>query len=245
MGFRTYRKYAPAARVPRVVKTVSLIDALAAACMAFHTAGDKIEKYDSSAVPAGIDYDGKPFAGSPAVKSNKTVALEILSAGAIPQSAKDEAELVKQCVQGQMTMSILSGKFVSPFVKDLSAAMEVDELPHFKLGLLVYAPNVYAQNKKKEVATEAVAECLYTSQALGAVGAKVTVNFTLVESRTLAAYDCHAVFGKDENGNLVSFLTKHSSLIKDGKITGKIKKSETDKYHNNAMVTSLHYVKPA
>ena len=242
------RKPSAAPRTPKPVKTISLNDALAAACMAFHAAGDKIEKYDSNEVPGGqyLDDEGKPNAYQPAVKSNKTVALAILEhPETIPQSAKDEAEAVKQCIEGQLTMSLLGGKFVSPFVKDLAASMEMDELPHFKLGLLVYAPNVYAQNKKKEVATEAVTECLYTSQPLGAVGAKVTVNFTLVESRVLPGYDCYAVFGKDGNGNLVSFLTKHTALIKDGKVSGKIKKAEADKYHNNAMVTSLHYVKPA
>jgi hypothetical protein len=125
----------------------------------------------------------------------------------------------------------------------MAKELEQEELPEFKLGILVYAPNVYASAKVREAIDEKTTECMYTSQSLGADGNKVTVEFTLIEKRYVASFDCYSAFGKDEFGNLVSFLTKHEELCDDGTYTGKIKKSGPDHWHNNAIVTSLNYLK--
>lgn len=223
------------------VKTISTLDVIAAACMAYHANGDKIEKYDVAAREAN-DYHPE----TPQVISNKTRANTILeNPELIPQVAKDEAQEVIQFLQGQLTMSVLTGAKISDFIRDLGMALEEETVPASKVGLLVYAPNAFAGGKKREVIAEATMESLYTSQPLGTEGTKVEINFTLIEKRSVQSLDCWSAYGKDEHGNLVSFLTKHEELAVSGKYVGKVKKAENDKWHNNAMVTSINYVKAA
>jgi hypothetical protein len=225
------------------VKTVPTLDVIAAAVMAFHANGDKVEKNDIGANAGSVEYD---IPATPAIVSNKTRANAILeNPELIPQAAKDEAQEVIQFLQGQLTMSVLTGAKISDFVRDMGMAMEEETVPAFKVGLLVYAPNAFANGKKREVISEATIESMYTSQPLGTEGAKVTVNFTLLDKRYVQAFDCYSAYGKDEHGNLVSFLTKHENLAANGTYTAKVKKAENDKWHNNAMVTSLNYLKAA
>ncbi len=239
------RRFAPrlgTAAKPQV--TYPLVDVVAAACVAFHAQGDKIEKYDVSAVPERI-YDDFTQPACAEVKSNKTRAVTVLEAGSITQADRDEAAEVIQHIQGQVTMGLLSGKKISDFVKELAKALEEESVPSFKVGLLVYAPNVYHTAKVKEVITEQTTELLYTSKPLGPVDAKVTVNFTLIEKRYVQNFGCYSAYGKDDAGNLVSFLTKHEHLCESGKRVGKVKKAAADDWHNGAVVTSLNYVKAA
>lgn len=239
------RRFAPrlgTAAKPQV--TYPIIDVVAAACVAFHANGDKIEKYDASAVPERIyvDYTAPAVA---AVVSNKTRAVTVLEAGTLTQADRDEAAEVIQHIQGQVTMGLLSGKKISDFVKELAKALEEESVPSFKVGLLVYAPNVYHTAKAKEAIMEQTTELLYTSKPLGPVDAKVTVNFTLIEKRFIHTLGCYSAYGKDDAGNLVSFLTKHEHLCESGKRVGKVKKAAADDWHNGAVVTSLNYVKAA
>lgn len=223
---------------------IPTVDAVAATVFAFRTQGNKIEKYDVTAQPEQVysDYTAPAVA---AVTSNKTLAFAALDNATITQADRDEAQEVISYVQGQVTMALLAGKPCSDFVKELAKALEETEVPRFKIGLLVYAPNVRYTGEKREAINEQTTELLYTSQALGAVGQKVEFNFTLIEKRYVQAFDMFSAYGKDDAGNLVNFLTKHEALAADGKKVGKIKKAEADKWHGNAMVTSLNYVKAA
>lgn len=233
-----------ATATPKVVKTYNTIEAIAAAVIAFRANGNKIEKYDSPAITLYDNTDNNRPSVRPAVVSNKTHALAVMAdTTQITQADKDTAQEIMDYLNGQLTMSVLSGKRVSDFVRDLVAAFEADTVPQFKLGLLLYAPNAWHTGKARDVVTEVTTECMYTSQALGNVGDKITVDFSMIEKRFIQSMDCYAVYGQDDKGNLVSFLTKHEKLAVSGKIVGKVKSAGNDQWHNNAMVTSLNYVK--
>jgi hypothetical protein len=239
------RRFAPrlgTAAKPQV--TFPIVDVVAAACVAFHANGDKVEKYDASAVPERI-YDDFTQPACAEVKSNKTRAVAILENGTLTQADRDEAAEVIQHIQGQVTMTLLSGKKVSDFVKEVAKALEEETVPSFKVGLLVYAPNVYYTAKAKEAITEQTTELLYSSAALGPINTKVTINFTLIEKRFVQQLGCYSAYGKDDAGNLVSFLSKHEHLCESGVRVGKIKKAGADDWHNGAIVTALNYVKAA
>lgn len=216
---------------------------VAAACYAYRVKGNEIVREDQSARPEWKDHDGTSIPATPEVKSNKRVALDALVNSKITDADREHAAEAIEHIQSNLTMNLLAGKKVGTFIQDLAKELEQEELPEFKLGILVYVPNVYATAKVKEAITEKVSECMYSSQSLGADGRKVTVSFTLIEKRFLQAYGCYSAFGKDEAGNLISFLTQHEELCESGKRVGKIKKSDHDKWHNNAIVTSLNYVK--
>ena len=84
---------------------------------------------------------------------------------------------------------------------------------------------------------------MYSSKELGSVGTKVVINFELFEYRYINQIACFASYGKDEHGNLVSFLTRHEELCRTQKLQGKIKKFGPDERHQNAVVTALNFVK--
>lgn len=216
---------------------------MAAACFAYRANGGSVVRSNNAAYTYvnenGVSVD------VPEVWSNKILAQDALAQNIISQADKDEAALVIQSIQGQVTMALLSGKKVSDFVKELAKVLEEESVPLFRLGLLVYAPNVYYMAKAKEDIVEKTTECLYTSQPLGSVGATVTIDFTLIETKYVQKLGCHSVFGKDDAGNLVQFLTKHEHLCRSGKRVGKIKNAAADKWHSGALVNFLNYVKAA
>jgi hypothetical protein len=221
---------------------IPTVDAVAAACIAFRTNGYHIQKNDIAEDLVISQYNPLP---TPAVHANRTLASNAIVLNTITQADRDEAVEVIQHIQGVVTMGLLSGKKVSEFVLEVAKALEENEVPAFKLGLLVYAPNIHYQSKAREIVTEQTTECLYTSQALGAVGDKVTVNFTLIEKRHVQAFDVFSAYGRDDAGNLVSFLSKHEALCASGTVKGTIKKAEADSWHSNAVVTCLNRVKAA
>jgi hypothetical protein len=218
-----------------------VIDAVAATVIAYKQNANKIEKIDVPAMPA-TEYNP----ATPVVVSNKNRALAVLNDPVqITEKDRELAAEIISYLQGQATMALLAGKKVSDFARDMVMMFDLESIPRFKIGMLVYAPNSYYTGKLRDSVTEETTECMYMSQALGQVGDKVTVNFTMLDKRFLNMLDCFSVYGKDDKGNLISYLTKHEHLCKTGKITGKVKSAKNDVWHNDALVTSLNFVKAA
>lgn len=236
-----YRSKYPA-KVTTNGVTFPLLSVVAASVIAFKLNGNKIEKYD---VPAYTPEKGDTSrVATPRIVSNKAIIVDILKDSLrIKQADLDEAELVVQYCQGQVTMSLLSGKKVSDFMKDMVAIFELTQVPTSKVGMLVYAPNTYYTGKARDTVTEKTTELQYTSKPLGQVGDKVIFNFTMLRTGYLQQLECYSVYGTDDAGNLISFLTKHKHLCESMKLSGKVKGAGNDAFHNNAMVTSLNYVK--
>jgi hypothetical protein len=228
-----------------VVKTkqpvYSTMDVVVAVTKAYKANGNKIEKYNVSAVQAN---DVLP--AHPAVASNKTLAVRYLAlAETFTEQDREEAQTLVSYLQQKNMLDMLTGKKVSSFTQDLVAALEKEETLESGIGLLVYAPSLHATGQARDVVAEKTAECSFESKALGHVGEKIVVNFTLLEDRYIVQLDCFAAYGTDDNHNLVSFLTKHKHLVRSGKFTAKVKSAANDKWHGNAMVTSLNFVKAA
>jgi len=219
--------------------TVSVV---AAAILAYRTNG-QIEKADLKV--NDLRLTGDEWLPTPVVvKSNKTMVTEFLEhPELLTQELLDEAKAQILAVQGQLTLAVLTGKKVSDFVRDLAVVIENDQIQQYRIGLVVYVPNVYKTIQAKEKIAETINENLYTSIALGAPGQKLAVNFTLIEKRYIQSINCFSAFGKDENGNFVQFLTPHEDRCVTGKLSGKVKAVGNDKWHNNAMVTNLNFVK--
>jgi hypothetical protein len=219
----------------------STLDVVVAVTMAYKANGNKIEKYNVSAVQAD---DYRP--GSAAITSNKDLAIGYLDFAAnFSEQDREDAKSLVSYLQQKNMLDMLTGKKVSPFTRDLVAALEKEETLKSGIGLLVYAPSLHATGQARDVVAEKTAECSFESKALGHVGEKIVVNFTMLENRYIVQLDCYAAYGTDDNHNLVSFLTKHKHLVRSGKFTAKVKSAANDKWHGNAMVTSLNFVKAA
>jgi len=230
----------PAGRVRPNQPTFPLLDVIAAATVAFRKNHNTILRIDCPAYEGSTDGE---FPATPECISNKTITLAVLKEGLITDEARAEAAGMVQALQTNMTFSILTGKVVSTFMQDIHKSLEKDTVLLSEVGRTLYVPSLYAGIKSRENLLEAEIGLRNSSKALGEVGAKVTINFTLISDRYVETFNCFAAFGKDDQGNLVSFLTGHKGLCATGKITGKVKFANPDKFHGNAIVTNLNFVK--
>jgi hypothetical protein len=159
------------------------------------------------------------------------------------QEDRDLANLAVDAVQSDCTMRLLQGRQLSDFVASLNTLLQQETVNQRDCGLMAFLPNIYSRMLEDHAKQETSASLSVGSQYLGNVGDKVTVDFTFVDKRYLSQYNCWSVFGHDANGNCVGFLTAHESLAKSGRIQGKIKRLEENRYRNGAKVTNLNYVK--
>lgn len=171
---------------------------------------------------------------------DSVTGIKILS---VTEQDRADAETAIQALQQDMTMSMLKGRKVSDFVSNFISAIGQDEASERDCGLFAFLPNMYGQLKARQQKEETVVGLAYSSKAIGNVGDRVTVNLTVISARYLSSYNCWSVFGHDQNGNCVSFLTGKQDCSVSGTYAGKIKRVGNDTYHNGAMVTQLNFVK--
>jgi len=162
---------------------------------------------------------------------------------AVVQEDQDLAEAALAAVQADCTMRVLSGGKLSDFISSLNTLLQQETANQRDCGLMAFLPNVYARMLEDHAKKETTAVLSTTSEYLGAIGDKVTVDFTFVDKRYLQQYNCWSVFGHDADNNCVSFLTQHESLAKSCRIQGKIKRLEENRFRGGAKTTTLNYVK--
>jgi hypothetical protein len=183
----------------------------------------------------------------PVVKSNKDIMLDLLISNS--NLLKDETliEKAKEAMNNitqSVTMSILKGKKVSDFMVKLNRLISDNkDITGYDFSMISYVPKVYEGNLKKSNLESHIQVLAINSKPLGKPKDKITFKFNYIESRYVHKINCYSVFGHDENGNLISFLTTKNELQKSQNLQGKIIDAGPDQYRNNAMVTKLNYVK--
>lgn len=180
------------------------------------------------------------------VVPNKTLMRDSVTGNKIllvTEQDRVDAEAAVLALQQDMTMAMLKGRKVSDFVSNLVSAIGQDEASERDCGLFAFLPNMYEQLKARQQKEETVVGLAYSSKAIGNVGDRVIVNLTVISARYLSSYNCWSVFGHDQNGNCLSFLTGKQDCSVSDTYTGKIKRVGNDAYHNGAMVTQLNFVK--
>lgn len=178
------------------------------------------------------------------VKPNKEIMRENFELAVRP-SAEDyeQADAAINAVQGDAVLRILKGQRVNDFGHALVELTKQETATERDCGLMVFLPKTYITQQAREARDLKITSFANTSEYLGRVGDKVTVDFVMIDKRFLQQYNCWSVFGRDAAGNAVAFLTQHESLARDGRIQGKIKRTEVDSYRAGARVTGLNYVK--
>jgi hypothetical protein len=217
------------------------VDVVAAAIMAYKQNGNKIEKYSYPVRPTNdrTNVDG-------IVVPNRDHINRILgNVETIPSEMRVEAEACITYLKNSFLMSVLGGTAVTSFFKALHSAIENEVSGRSSIGVLMHAPSMYYTGLRHDEVKEKTNENTFTSQVLGKVGDKISLDFVLLEKRYIQLMNCYSAYGHDGRGNLVSFLTKHEKLVTDGKICAKVKNGGADRWHNNAIVTSLNFVKVA
>ena len=181
-------------------------------------------------------------------RSNRQLILDSLTGVAIPYVINDfhykQAEgLIEYLQQTGLMQTIAKGKTDSFFGSILSLLSET-EINYRELGLLAWAPKLADDYQSKDAIREVSAQYESNSRYIGRVGDKITINFTLIEKRYVKNFDSYAVYGHDDDGNLVFYWTKNADKIStQGRIQGRVRQQEQDDRHGNARVTTLNYVK--
>ncbi len=230
------------ARAPQIVVPTRELAAIAFA--AFRTNGNRMLKSEQE-----FDSESESFVDCISNKRYMATAMGNNYYGKVEQplvvtdadrAAADEAISL---VQNDTTMKLLVGRRVSEFVMNLVALIGRETANQYDVGIMAYLPSTAARIKETQVVQEQIATVAYSSQYQGQVGAKLTVDFTKIESRYMQQYNCYLVFGTDEHGNCIRYSTSKVELTESGKIQGKVREHIEDNYRNGAQVTVMNYVK--
>lgn len=156
---------------------------------------------------------------------------------------KQAEGIITYLQQAGLMQTLTNGKpdnFLSNVVKLLTE----ETVGSRDLGLVAWAPKLADDYQKKDAIREVSARYELRSNYIGTVGEKTIINFSLIEKRYVHSMDCNAVYGHDDVGNLVFYWAKDSKkIIESGRIQGRIKAHNKDKYRGDARVTTLNYVK--
>ena len=163
----------------------------------------------------------------------------------VTEELLEAADAVKTVIDHAVTMGMLTKGYVPGFLGSIHSIIKEDTVKSKHLGILVWAPKLAADLKKAEGLKELSAGYEHASKHIGKLGDKIEFEFSLIEKRYIRPLETWSAYGHNEQGHLVKFLTKHEELCATGCIRARIRKHETDSYHNGAKVTTLNFVKAA
>lgn len=208
----------------RMKTRVDSIKALAAAIAVYRENGNRVEKYSATAT------------------GNKEMALALLDSGNISDSDIETAKEIRAYMGQKLTIAELTGGRVSDFFRDISNIINEEQVAYFSVGLIVWAPKVVDDAKKRDDIKEDINQFYFTSKYIGQVKDKVELNFTPIDVRYLTIFNCYRHVGHDNNGNLITFLNKNS-INTPSRIKARVKGCDINRFYNNAKATNLNFVK--
>ena len=157
---------------------------------------------------------------------------------------RNRAQEVIQYLQQTAMLRTLTGSKPDEFLNTINEMLEKPSVIQKDIGLLVWAPKVFFEYKKKDSIKEVSSRFERSSRYIGAVGGKITTDFTLIESRFVTSVGCFAVYGYTKEDNLVFYWAKNEEkIVKSGTVSARIKAHKLDSYRGGACVTVLNYVK--
>ena len=221
-------------------KLVNTIEALAVAIYAFRANKDQVLKAQQYYENCKLEFPNKAYLYKYFVDAASSVEI---SAFEITEELLNEAESVKQQLEYFVTMSALSKGKINDFIMECADIVRHDQISTNKFSYVVWIPKIVADNNQRQSVKIKSATLEHSSKYIGRLGERVALHFNLIEKRYISHINCWAVYGHDDNGNLISFLTKHVELAATGLIKGRIKSVQRDEYRNGAQVTGLNHVK--
>jgi len=182
------------------------------------------------------------------VTPNKTLMMSRFLEPAAPALVPTDADYAAadtaiSDIKNDILVRRLADRRVSEFAESLYNAISQEHCTVRDCGLVAFVPRTHSDMLARVVKADMVNEVARTSQFLGQVGDRVTLDFVIIDSRYVQQYNCYSVHGHDGQGNLVSFLTSKQDCAASGKILGRVKRTEASRYHNGALVTQLNFVK--
>jgi hypothetical protein len=212
-------------------------EALAVAVLAFRANGNRVVKDTTDKQYANKSYLQSYF--FPLKTSHKQLTVE-MTPGLL-----EAADDVKVIIDHAVTMEVLTKGYVPSFLNSIHELLKEDAMNINHAGIMVWAPKLAQDIQRSQGIKEVSAAYEHTSKFVGKVGDKIEFDFTLIEKRYVRQVDTWSAYGYNEQGNLVQFLSKHEELCATGRIRARIKSHDKNRYHNNANVTVVNFVKAA
>ena len=212
-------------------------EALAVAILAFRTNGNRVVKDTTDKQYANKSYLQAYF--FPLKTSHKQLTVEMTA------ELLEAADDVKVIIEHAVTMEVLTKGYVPNFLNTINELLKDSTMNINHAGIMVWAPKLAQDIQRSQGIKEVSASYEHTSKFIGKVGDKIEFDFTLIEKRYVRQVDTWSAYGYNEQGNLVQFLSKHEELCATGRIRARIKSHDKNRYHNNANVTVLNFVKAA
>ena len=162
----------------------------------------------------------------------------------VTDSHRQRAQEAIQYLQQVAMLRTLTGSKPDTFLDTINEMLGKPDVIQKDIGLLVWAPKVFFEYKKKDSIKEVSSKFERSSRYIGTVGGKITTDFTLIESRFVTSVGCFSVYGYTKEDNLVFYWAKNEEkIVKSGTISARIKAHKHDSYRGGAYVTVLNYVK--
>ena len=216
------------------LKTIPTLEVLATAVAAY-------EHNEHTIVRNPVTVGGKGYV------SNRQLITDYVQGNGGPFIVNDihrkQADGIIQYLEQTVIMQSLKGT-PDRFLAQISAILANTETNIKEFGIIAWAPHLVDQYQQKDHVRELSARFEYKSRYIGQVGDKLELSFTLIEKRYIKSMDCFAVYGINEQDNLVFYWARNlDKICETGRIQGRVKDHKEDEYRNKARVTVLNYVK--
>jgi hypothetical protein len=216
---------------------VNTRQALAVAVLAFRANGNRVVKDTTDKSHANKSYLQSYF--FPLKTAHKQLTVEMTP------ELLEAADDVKVVIDHAVTMEMLTKGYVPSFLKSIHELLKEDAMNINHAGIMVWAPKLAQDIQRSQGIKEVSAAHELASKFVGKKGDRIEFDFTLIEKRYVRQVDTWSAYGYNEQGNLIQFLSKHEELCATGRIRARIKSHDKNRYHNNANVTVVNFVKAA
>lgn len=218
------------------MKSFPTVKVIAGALMAYRENNNKIirEEYYETVDEVRVTH----FA-------NKSLIVKLLKEDNFNDTILAEASEVIVFLQHQSVLQTLLGKQQNSFLCKIAEDIKEEIIKQNSIGLMAWAPHVYTNLINSENRREAWSMYSPSSKFIAkVVGEKVECTFKLIDKRYVKRFECWSVIGVTDDGDIVSyFCNNENKIIEQGKIQGRVKDLNIDRFRNNAKVTCLNYVK--
>lgn len=172
------------------------------------------------------------------IRTNKSIAYDILVSNKLTaEDINDAVEFIDE-FKRLVVMLKLSSTKLSNFQNTCIELLNTENTA--SIGIAVYIPKIFNDLEQKDIQRTMFANSTY----LGRIGEKISITFTKIKDSYSPQIDCFQYSGHDNNGNLISFLSKKKFDFDTASITGKVRKHENSKW-TSGPTTVLNYVKLA
>jgi hypothetical protein len=153
-----------------------------------------------------------------------------------------EAKLAIDMILKEQVLRILRNH-QSSFFSNMAVILSQEKATKKDFGALAWVPVLLKKIQEQNQLQEKILHIEPKQEYLGTVGAKVTFDLTVLSTRHIKNLGCWIVEGHDGLGHCVNFFTKNKSFLTDGRYSGKIKKTEINKFFYNFYFTTCSHVK--